>query len=110
MISLSPVIMTNFFQFGKNSALNLEVVIIFKGQISKLHILAANPLRHSRNKNMVPCSNLAKSIKISYYFQENRIGLPGVTLVLCRLCRIYTSQINIYLFAKSHHLLNAHQP
>ena len=38
--------MNDVFQFGKNSAHELlEVVIIFKEQISKLHILAANLLR-----------------------------------------------------------------
>ena len=43
---LSPVIMNDVFKLGKNSSMNLEVVIIFKEQISKLYILAVNLLRH----------------------------------------------------------------
>ena len=109
MISLSCYY-DQFFSIWQKFCLELRGGNHLQRTNIQIQILAANPLRQSRNKNMVPYSNLAKSIKISYYFQENRIGLPGVTLVLCRLCRIYTSQINIYLFAKSHHLLNAHQP
>ena len=43
---LSPVIMNDVFQFGKNSAYGLEAVIIFRGKISKPYILVANLLRH----------------------------------------------------------------
>ena len=43
---LSPVIMNDVFKLGKNSSMNLEVVIIFKEQISKLCISAVNLLRH----------------------------------------------------------------
>ena len=43
---LSPVIMNDVFKLGKSSSMNLEVVIIFKEQISKLYILAVNLLRH----------------------------------------------------------------
>ena len=43
---LSPVIMNDVFKLGKNSSMNLEVVIIFKEQISKLYISAVNLLRH----------------------------------------------------------------
>ena len=61
---LSPVIMNDVFQFGKNSAHEFRSGIIFKEQISKLYILAANLL--TRNKNMGPYSSEDKSIKISY--------------------------------------------
>ena len=43
---LSPVIMNDVFKLGKSSSMNLEVVIIFKEQISKLYISAVNLLRH----------------------------------------------------------------
>ena len=42
---LSPNIMNDLFQFSKIKPMNLEAVIIFKGQISKLCILATNLLR-----------------------------------------------------------------
>ena len=45
---LPPVIMNDVFNLAKilSMALNLEVVIIFNEQISKLYILAMNLLRH----------------------------------------------------------------
>ena len=43
---LSPVIMNDVFRFGKNLAMNLEVVFIFKEQIYKLHVWVTNLLRH----------------------------------------------------------------
>ena len=43
---LSTVIMNDVFSLADILPMNLEVVIIFKEQISKLHNLAANLLRH----------------------------------------------------------------
>ena len=73
----------NFFQFGKGSIMNLEVVIIFEEQISKeqIPILAAN----------LYISSGDKSIKISYGFQEKDKELDSQELP-CRLYSIYNGQ------------------
>ena len=80
---LSPVIMNDSFQFGKNS--NLEVVIIFKQQNIQTAHFGSESIKTPGAKiwDLIPAE-----IKASKSLTISPKNYP------CRLCRIYIGQVS----------------
>ena len=105
--------MNDVFQFGKNSAYELRSDNhLQRTNIQTLHF-ASESMKTLGAKvwGLIPAEiKTSKSLTI---FKKN-IKNWTPKGCLCRLCRIYidqlVSEINIYFFAKSHHLINFVRP